>query len=613
MFPRMHAPRTIAASSVAVFAMAGGALPAQATQAPPHPAPAVEAPVLDVTHVSGVDRESGERISTTTREVGGVPVVTGTADDGTDAAPDGSPAARAEFRELIHALNDEETPGVEDALDGAAPRLGSGSVYDTAVAISQRAYADGGASTVYVTRADRVTDALAAGALADGPVLFVPRTGSAPSNVIDEVKRLNPSRVIALGGDAAVANSVLESAAAGKATSRLGGSSSYETAVRIAQRAFPDGSSEVYLAGLGQGPGGRVLDSPDAAAGGVLSKGPVLPVPTGAAVPQTVKDAIARLAPAKMYALGGTAAVTVTSLQQAAGVRPTGRLGGSDRYLTSAAIAAHAYPNGARVAYLAGGTSLAEAVAGGSLQDGPIIFVPPTGPGYAPQVTAVASAMQSLGVTKVGTLSPAAALPVSAIDAVVSKAPSVSPGPLPAHVPAGGARRAPSPTPAPAPSAGSRTGAALPIETCDSLVRSFRPIAMANLYTIDCADSINGNPSILGITRTSLYTDSEELASGSITISRNQPTYLMKATIAHELAHAYSYAFLNRGQRTWFSGELRKTDPRVTSSDFGGSSYDHMPAEQWARGQANCAGWPDGFNRPAASCSLIEATISHRG
>lgn len=620
--------------------------------------------VAELTRLEGVDGDGP--FSLTTVEVDGAPVVTGTDADGTDSrgTPGGdtggndrnvTAAAQAQTRDangtasLDHAYvdapagastndNDNDNDNardlsqiVEQAATGSVPRLGAASVYDTAVAVSQRAFAPGSADTVYITRADRVGDALAAGALSDGPVLFVPRTGTAPANVIAEVRRVGARRVIALGGEAAVSASVLTSAASGRPTSRLAGANSYETAAAIARRAFPSGAPEVYLAGLKQGPGGVVSDSPDAAAGGVLTPGPVLPVPSQGPVPQIVKDTVNRLSAGRVYALGGTAAVSARALGDASSGRPTARLTGADRYATSAAIARHAFPGGARVAYLVAGTSLAEAVAGGALTDGPILFTPPAGTTYRSQAAAISGVLTRLGVTSVGALSPSAALPVSAVEAVVSASP-VTLGPLPEY-PGSTPEPAPTPTSTPTPTSSPTptntptntppptstptstpppTTAPAPVaQSCEVLVGSFRPIPLPHPYTIGCVNSIQGDSRILGLTSTRIYLDDESVASGSIQIVRGISESMLKTTIAHEIAHAFSYGSLTRTQRSWFVGALRSIDPYVVSNDFNDdTSYDRMPAEQWARGQASCVGYPDPYNRPTAPCSLIDGTIA---
>ncbi|MDO5697460.1 MAG: cell wall-binding repeat-containing protein [Dermatophilus congolensis] len=612
---RHRARRNLALALALTFGAGGSAtIPAHASPAEPTPA-APERAVADLTRLDGIDTD-GTAFSLTTTEVDGAPVVSGTSPDGTDlhdpAPSAAAPTGARDAATLTHAYASDYAALVDQAAVGSIPRLGAASVYDTAIAVSQRAFAPGQAAAVYITRADRVGDALAAGTLRDGPVLFVPRTGTAPSNVVAEVRRLGVSTVIALGGEAAVSSSVLASAASGRPTSRLAGANSYETAAAIARRAWPKGAPHVYLAGLRQGPNGVVLDSPDAAAGGTLTKGPVLPVPSRGAVPQVVTDTIARLAPSDVYALGGTGVVPTSTLTSASAGRSAGRLTGRNRYETSAAIARHAFPGGADVAYLVAATSLPEAVAGGSLRDGPILFTPPAGLADRAPAGAVSGVLTRLGVTSVGALSPATTLPASAADAVLASAPTVKAGPLPEHpAPSGSPASTEAPTPTPAPTPEPTSSPLTQTQTCEGLVTSFRPIELPRPYTIGCVDSIQGDSRILGLTSTRVYLDDESVASGSIQIVRSLSTSMLKSTIAHELAHAFSYGALNRTQRMWFVAQLRAVDPTVTSPDFNDqSSYEHMPAEQWARGQSACVGYPDPYDRPTASCALVNATIA---
>lgn len=114
----------------------------------------------------------------------------------------------------------------------------------------------------------------------------------------------------------------------------------------------------------------------------------------------------------------------------------------------------------------------------------------------------------------------------------------------------------------------------------------------------------------LGLTRTFIYDDGlETVASGTVQIVRKPDLAIVKMVIAHEFAHAYSYTDLSRNQRLWFVSELGKLDPYVNvAAGFNGSSYERMPAEQWARGQGACVGYRDPYGRPEASCTLIEAT-----
>ncbi|SOC58086.1 cell wall-binding repeat-containing protein [Ornithinimicrobium cerasi] len=271
--------------------------------------------------------------------------------------------------------SDTEVTGSAAAQAAAAwTRLAGESRYETAVRISQHRFATPSvdrAATVYLARGDVSADALAGGALTDGPVLLVRACGAVPGAVSTEIARLAPDRVVALGGIGAVCDEVLRSAAAGRPTSRLEGTNRYGTAVAISRHAFRSGSvEELYVA--------SAADSPDPVAGGVLTRGPVLLVPPTGSVPGSVLEEVRRLSPGRVVALGGTLALPEATVAQAAQGRPTGRLSGSQRYATAVAIARHQFPAGGREVYLARGDVYADAIAAGVLTKGPVLLVPPT-------------------------------------------------------------------------------------------------------------------------------------------------------------------------------------------------------------------------------------------
>lgn len=254
-------------------------------------------------------------------------------------------------------------------------RLAGADRYASAVAISRHRFADPAqASTVYLARADDFSDALTAGSLTDGPVLLTRGgCGAVPATTLGEVRRIDPDQVVALGGPQAVCEAALETAAQGRDTGRIGGESRQETAVRIAERAFPDGTDRVYLT--------RGSLGPDAVVGGQLSDGPVLTLTAdGSHVPTVVLEAINSLGATEVVALGGPEAVPEASLVTAADGRRTDRLAGDDRYRTAIAIARHAYPERTTRAYLArgDGSNFVDAVASGMLIDGPVVLTPGT-------------------------------------------------------------------------------------------------------------------------------------------------------------------------------------------------------------------------------------------
>lgn len=180
--------------------------------------------------------------------------------------------------------------------------------FGTAVAISEQAFPDG-ATEVYLATGEDFPDALAAGSLTTGPLLLVPRCGELPEVVAGEIDRLDPERVLALGGERAVCSDLLTEAAGGRNAERLAGSTRFETAAAIAGFTFPDGAREVFLA--------RADDFPDALAAGVLTSGPVLLVPSCGGLPTVTAQALRDLSPTRVTALGGQGAVCETMLRHA--------------------------------------------------------------------------------------------------------------------------------------------------------------------------------------------------------------------------------------------------------------------------------------------------------
>lgn len=254
-------------------------------------------------------------------------------------------------------------------------RLGSSNSFETAVAVSQRAYPNG-AQTVYLANANNPVDALPGGMLTDGPVLLVPPHGNVPPLIFDEIKRLSPGQVVILGGQGAVAEDVAGQIATFTGVSRIDrwyGATRIDTARVIAERAFPSGASTVYLADA-RGKDGK--GSPDAVAAGVLTGGPVAVVDSTAQGIQTAAAVVSAMHPSKVVVLGGEAVVPSAVANQVAAGVAIERLAGPDRYATSREIAKSAFPGGAGTVYLTSGTSLTDALLAGAFSDGPILLVP---------------------------------------------------------------------------------------------------------------------------------------------------------------------------------------------------------------------------------------------
>lgn len=90
-------------------------------------------------------------------------------------------------------------------------RIGGADRFETAALVARRAFPEG-AETVYLARADNPADALAAGALPDGPILLVPSTGALPGAVAEAIEFLDPDSVVAIGGTGAIDEGILDQA-----------------------------------------------------------------------------------------------------------------------------------------------------------------------------------------------------------------------------------------------------------------------------------------------------------------------------------------------------------------------------------------------------------------
>jgi peptidoglycan LD-endopeptidase LytH len=229
--------------------------------------------------------------------------------------------------------------GVGHADAVARGRLAGADRFATAAAVSKAAF-PAGATTAVVARADDFADALGAGALAgslSAPVLLSGRD-AVPAVTMDELARLSASRVVLLGGQAALGSGVHKQLErAGLTVERLAGASRYGTAAEIARRLGAeeigrvDGRRTAFLA--------SGSSFPDALAAGplaVAARIPILLTRRHTLSPEA-RAAIEELGIEQVVVLGGHAAVA-NSVQAEIAV-PTQRIQGDDRTQTAARLA----------------------------------------------------------------------------------------------------------------------------------------------------------------------------------------------------------------------------------------------------------------------------------
>ena len=275
--------------------------------------------------------------------------------------------------------------------------------YDTAIQVSQQAF-PGGADVVLVATGRNYPDALAAGPAAanlNAPLLLTD-PNSLPTSVLNEINRLNPARIIVVGGTSAVSPavfSVLQPLA--PTVERVSGADRFETARLITEEAFgPGGASDVYIA-----TGRNFPDALSAGAVGAAYGNPVLLVDGGSStVDQATLDTLTYLGATNVFIAGGTGAVSSGIESQLAGeVTSVQRLFGASRYDTSLAINTAGYPTTADRVLIATGLNFPDALSGSAWAGkiaAPLFIVPGT---CIPQnVLDKITALSPLQVTLIG-------------------------------------------------------------------------------------------------------------------------------------------------------------------------------------------------------------------
>jgi putative cell wall-binding protein len=263
-------------------------------------------------------------------------------------------------------------------------RLQASSRVETAVEVSRATFGPG-IEVAYVATANNFPDALAAGPAAGrlgAPILLAGANLPVPQATAEELDRLNPRRIVVLGGDTVLSENVRAAlvpyATSGEVT-RLGGNNRYETAASISATHFTPGVPVVYLAS------GEVF--PDALSGGPAAArdgGPVLLVQSSG-IPAATQAELQRLAPERVVVLGGALRIPDSVMSEAAGFatsRTATRMSGNTRYGTAADVSAKTHPGGAAVVYIATGENFPDALAAvpaAAKGQAPLLLVTPSG------------------------------------------------------------------------------------------------------------------------------------------------------------------------------------------------------------------------------------------
>jgi putative cell wall-binding protein len=249
-----------------------------------------------------------------------------------------------------------------------ADRISGANRFETAAAVALQSQPNG-AATVFLASGEQFPDALSGSALAarqDAAMLLV-GSRSLPDATAAALKTLHPTRVIVLGGAAAVSDGVVSAVAStlasGVPIERVAGATRYETSRNIVAAGW-DAAPTVYLASGGGFPDALSASSVAAAGGAPVlladARKPALP-------PETMA-LLAALRTTRVVVVGGTAALSAAFDQQltSAGIA-VDRKGGADRWETSRLLIGSAFPGTSARVFVASGTNFPDALSGSVL------------------------------------------------------------------------------------------------------------------------------------------------------------------------------------------------------------------------------------------------------
>ncbi len=252
-------------------------------------------------------------------------------------------------------------------------RIAGTSRYTTAVEVSKAAFPNPGAGipVVYVAQGSNYPDALAAApaAVAEGGPLLLTDSNSLPSVVKDEIERLNPGKIVVVGGTGVVSPAVFSElrALVPSNTIRLGGGNRYETARLVVRHAFiengnPAGASIAYIA-----TGSGFPDALSASAAAGAEGSPVVLVNGSLqSVDAATKALLQDLGVTETRIAGGTGVVSAGVQNSLGEVSTVVRYAGSNRFDTNHKVNSAIYTSAATT-YLATGFSFPDALAGAAL------------------------------------------------------------------------------------------------------------------------------------------------------------------------------------------------------------------------------------------------------
>ncbi|MER3389625.1 MAG: cell wall-binding repeat-containing protein [Microcella sp.] len=267
-------------------------------------------------------------------------------------------------RAAQHTVDQAAAPAESFApSDAEVERISGADRYATSVAASQAAFP--GPETpdvVYLVAGENFPDAIVAGpvAAADDGGLLLTAARSLPAVVAAELRRLDPDRIVVVGGTSAISSGVARAASDIAPVERIGGADRYATAELLVRSVF-SAANTVFLA--------TGASFPDALAAGPAAGAdgsPVLIVRgNGSTLDRAALTLLRDLGTTSVVLVGGTSVVSrgiESQLRTELGSSQVERAAGADRYATARAISESAFGTSAPRVLVASGTSFADAL-----------------------------------------------------------------------------------------------------------------------------------------------------------------------------------------------------------------------------------------------------------
>lgn len=242
----------------------------------------------------------------------------------------------------------------------APTRMSGANRYGTPVDISKQTFPSG-SKFVVVASGENFPDALSASPLAgryNAPLLLT-KKDYLPSEVAAEIRRLNPDKIVVVGGPSAVSSRTVTSLKKYATVSRAAGSTRYGTSAKVAAVWSP--TDEVFVAR-----GSTFPDALSMAAVSVDHKSPML-LSGKDSLSKDVLAQLKRLKPKRVNIAGGTLAVSSSVESQIRKAVPGVRIyryGGATRYDTSSIIAQKFWPKGSQRQFISNGRKYPDGLTG---------------------------------------------------------------------------------------------------------------------------------------------------------------------------------------------------------------------------------------------------------